>query len=175
MVWSPARPVWLIPIGVFLVAALGFPATPSGITYAPLFVIERSLNANVVHYEAKVKADGRLDPGEPVVAYWIMAAENGRRQALNLLERTKAYGFSIRPDGADDSYKVNLVADRKREIHIYRQGGAVRAETAIDGHRAYLQKIYIHVRKSLVLDTADSAELFGVDVDTAQPRSEKVH
>jgi hypothetical protein len=143
-------------------------------TYLPLFIIERSLNANVVHYEAKLKSDGQLDPVEPLVAYWVMAAEDGRRQALNILERTRAYGFTFHPDGAADSFKVNLVADRKREIRIYRQGPSVRAETTIGGRRAYLQKIYIHVRKSLVLDTAESAELFGVDADTAQPLSEKI-
>ncbi len=59
----------------------------------PLFVIERSVNGNTVHYDAKLK-DGKLDPQQPVVAYWILS-ENGKRQELNLLERLKAYGFSI--------------------------------------------------------------------------------
>src|ERR1700730_4942067 len=66
--------------------------------YLPLFTIERSTNANVVHYEAKVSQDGRLDSREPIIAYWIMAAEDGRRQALNLMERTLAYGFSTRAE-----------------------------------------------------------------------------
>jgi hypothetical protein len=173
MARSPLLWGWLILVCLALVAALNLHAQ-SQVTYLPLFIIERSLNANVVHYEAKIKADGRLDPVEPVIAYWTMAAENGRRQALNLLERTKAYGFTIRPDGAQDAFKMSLVADRNKQIRVYRQGGMARAETMIAGHRAYLQKIYIQVRKSLLLDMAESAELFGVDVDTAQPYSEKV-
>jgi len=59
----------------------------------PLFIIERSKNANVVHYDARLDADGRLDPKEPVVAYWIMLAEDGRRENLNWIEKRKAYGF----------------------------------------------------------------------------------
>src|SRR5689334_9122752 len=40
-----------------------------------LFVIERSKNANVIHYDAHVAKDGSLVASEPVVAYWIMKAE----------------------------------------------------------------------------------------------------
>ena len=46
-------------------------------TYVPLFVIERSMNKNVVHYDAVVTPDGRLNPRQPIVAYWVMAAEDG--------------------------------------------------------------------------------------------------
>ena len=163
----------LKPIALVFAAALSLTAQ-SRITYLPLFIVERSLNANVVHYEAKMRADGSLDPGEPVIAYWIMTAEDGHRQPLNILERARAYGFTTRPDGANDSYIMTLVSDRKREIHIYREGGVVHAETLIGGHHAYLQKIFINVRKSVLFDTADSAELFGLDVDTAQPCYEKI-
>src|SRR5712691_865167 len=74
---------------------------PIGSRYLPLFVIERSVNANVVHYDAKLGPDGKLDPREPVVAYWIMGAEDGRRQDLNAIERLRAYGFSTQVSGAD--------------------------------------------------------------------------
>src|SRR5579864_7633395 len=49
----------------------------------PLFVIAKNTNANAVHYDAELTKDGKLDPNQPVVAYWIMAAENGHRQELN--------------------------------------------------------------------------------------------
>jgi hypothetical protein len=141
--------------------------------YVPLFTIERNINANVVHYEAKVK-DGRLDLREPVVAYWVMATEGGRRQALNLIERTKAYGFTTLAEQIGESYKMFLVSDRKREIRVVDQNGAVHAEVSIAGAQAYLQRIFITARKALLFDTADSAELYGVDVATGQPRYEKV-
>lgn len=40
-----------------------------------LFVLERSTNANVIHYDAKITSDGTTDPKEPVIAYWVMSAE----------------------------------------------------------------------------------------------------
>jgi hypothetical protein len=48
-------------------------------TTQPLFTIERSKNANVLHYEANLTAQGELDPKEPIVIYWIMKAEKGQR------------------------------------------------------------------------------------------------
>ena len=42
------------------------------------------MNANVVHYDARLTADGKLDPKEPVIAYWVMLAKDGHRQKLNL-------------------------------------------------------------------------------------------
>jgi len=141
--------------------------------YVPLFTIERSINANVVHYEAKVK-DGRLDLREPVVAYWVMVAEGGRRQALNFLERTRAYGFTTLAEQIGESYKMFLVSDRMREIRVVDQNGAVHAEAMIAGAQAYLQRIFITARKALLFDTADSAELYGIDIATGKPRYEKV-
>ena len=90
-------------------------------SFVPLFVIERSVNGNTVHYDAKLK-DGKLDPQQPVVAYWILG-ESGKRQELNVLERLKAYGFTIRPDKDPDAYRMTLVADKKKEIRVVRIGG----------------------------------------------------
>jgi len=117
----------------------------------PLFTIEKSSNANRVQYDARVTADGHIDPHQPVVAYWIMAAENGRRQELNLLERAKAYGFTLREDGKD-SYRLWVVSHREKEIHVFRDsGGTVRAEAVIGGRVAWVDKIFIQMRKSFLL------------------------
>src|SRR5579864_6728058 len=115
---------------MFCVAAL--PAFGQ-IDYVPLFTIERNINANVVHYEARLK-DGKLDPHQPVVAYWIMAAEDGRRQELNLLEKVKAYGFNIHPDGVPESYRMVIVADKKKEIHVLHVGRSEEHTSELQSH-----------------------------------------
>ena len=166
---TPLKPVCL---SLLLLASTAL--AQSSDKYVPLFTIERSINANVVHYEAKISKDGRLDLREPVVAYWIMAAEGGRRQALNFLERTRAYGFTTLAEQIGESYKMFLVSDRQREIRVVDQNGAVHAQVTIAGAQAYLQRIFITARKALLFDTAESAELYGIDVATGQPRYEKV-
>jgi len=140
--------------------------------YVPLFVIERSINANVVHYDAKLK-DGKLDPEQPVVAYWIMA-ENGRRQELNFLERLKAYGFTVRPDKEPESFRMTIVSDKKMEIRVFRMGAAVRAEAKIGGCEAYLQKIFIATKKSWLVGLPDYAEITGTDVSTGSECRQRI-
>lgn len=133
-------------------------------SYQPLFVIERSSNANVVHYDAKVGPNGELDPREPVVVYWTMDARDGHRQELNYLEKTRAYGIVVEPGSIQHSYRIALVSEKRLGIRVYRDGGAVRAETIIEGHRAYLHKIYVDVRKRSLLGAPESIELTGTDV-----------
>ena len=141
-------------------------------TLVPLFVIERSVNGNTVHYDAKLK-DGKLDPQQPVVAYWILS-ESGKRQELNLLERLKAYGFTIRPDKEPEAFRMTLVADKKKEIRVFRMGAAVRAQAMIGACEAYLQKIFIVSKKSFMINLPEYADMFGNDMSTGAECHERV-
>ena len=102
---------------IAIAALAAAPYTPlraaDGESFVPLFIIERNVNKNVVHYDAKLR-NGKLDPQQPVVAYWIMG-ESGRRQELNVLERLKAYGFTVKPDKDPESYRLTIVSNKKKE------------------------------------------------------------
>jgi hypothetical protein len=160
----------LLSAAVFFLAAI---RAFGQINYVPLFTIERSTNANVVHYEARLK-DGKIDPHQPVVAYWIMGAEDGRRQELNLLEKIKAFGFNIHPDGVPESYRMVIVSDKKKEIRVVRVGNSVRAEVNIGACNATLRKIFISAHKSFLIGLPDYAEMRGTDLSTGASCSERV-
>jgi hypothetical protein len=140
----------------------------------PLFVIERSTNANVVHYDVNLAPNGEIDPNRPIQAYWIMAALDGHREELSSFERSRAYGFTVEPGVDSHSFRIELVSQKRRAIDVYRQGGLVRAETTIAGRRAYLTKIYVEAHKVLAVPTVRSIELFGVDVATGESLHETV-
>jgi hypothetical protein len=163
------RLAWLL-LGTIFLVSLALAA--DGEAYVPLFIIERSVNKNVVHYDAKLR-NGRLDPEQPVVAYWVMG-EDGRRQELNLLERLKAYGFTVKPDKDPDTFKLTIVSDKKKEIRIVRMGQSVRAEAKIGNCDAYLQKIFIASKKSLLISLPEYAEMIGIDISTGSECHERV-
>jgi hypothetical protein len=140
----------------------------------PLFVIEKSTNANVVHYDARIMPDGELDPRQPVKAYWVMAAEDGRKEDLSSVERQRAFGFTIERDQAANAYRMHLIAQRRRDIYVHRQGSIARAETVIAGHCAYLTKVYVRAHKVLMLPIVEFIELFGTDIATGENVYEKV-
>jgi hypothetical protein len=151
------------------------PAVPAaGIQTQPLFIIERSKNANVVHYDAQIGADGKLDPKQPVIAYWIMLAEDSRREELNWIEKKKAYGFSIKPDASGDAYKMTVVSAPDRQITVKQEGGVARAELDIDGKPAILEKMYINSTEGTFGPKVHYIELHGKDLKSGEKLTEKI-
>ena len=140
----------------------------------PLFVMARSKNANVVHYDVQLTADGDLDPEEPVIAYWVMLAEDGHREDLNWIERQKAYGFMVEPNPAVNGYTMTIAAVPERKMTVRKAAGAVHAEVVIDGHRAAIERIYIEATAGLLGPKVKYVELFGKDLETGEERIEKI-
>jgi hypothetical protein len=157
-----------------VMALLAGPAVAAQIKTSPLFIIERNMNANVVHYDARLTADGKLDPKEPVIAYWIMLAKDGHREKLTWMEKKKAYGFAIKPDPSVNGYKMSLVAAPGRQITVKKEKDAVRAEAVIDGRPAVLEKMYINASGGLTGPKVHYIEVYGKDLQTGEPRREKM-
>jgi len=138
-----------------------------------LFIIERTTNGNIVHYDARLDATGHIDPREPVVVYWTIGSATGKRQNLNYLERTRAYGIHVRAK-ANGRYLLTVVSQKEVEIDVYEDNGKVRAETTIDGHRAYLNRIFANIESTLFLPRVRYVELFGTDVSSGVERYQKI-
>jgi len=108
-----------------------------------------------------------------VVAYWVMGGD-GHHQELNLLEKLKAYGFSIFPDKQPEVFRMTLVSDKKKEIRIVHSGSEVRAEAQIGHCSAHLQKIFIESKKSWMVNLPEYAEMIGSDLQTGAECRERV-
>lgn len=139
----------------------------------PLFFIERTLNANIVRYDAQCDADRGLDPREPVIAYWLLHAEDGRRAPLNLVEKRMAYGFRIDPAPNPGQFFLTLVAFQNRAIQVYLRDGRARAELPIAQRPAYLEKILVSTRGPL--GRPEFLELYGRDCATGGQRRERIN
>jgi hypothetical protein len=139
-----------------------------------LFIIERSTNANVVHYDTRLTADGKLDPKEPVIAYWVMRAEDGHREELTGMEKEKVYGFDIKPDPSVNGYKMTLMAAPQQQITVKKAGDAIRAEMVIGGQPAVLEKIYINASGGLTGTKVHDIMLYGKDLKTGRKCSQKI-
>src|ERR1700733_11852537 len=80
-----------------------------------LFTLARSKNANVVKYAVRPARGGGFDLAAPVEAYWIMLAEDGRREELTWTERQLAYGFSV-SNLSQGSFILHLTACSQRQL-----------------------------------------------------------
>jgi len=153
-----------------LPALFAQPAQAEGLT--SLFQIERSKNTNEIHYAAQVGKDGALDAKEPVSAFWVMKAEDGRREGLTFMERKMAYGVDATARGAE--WDLKLAAAPERAIKLINVGGRWRAQTLISGKSAYLQKIFIKTKEGGVMPTVISIDLYGEDATSGKAIQEHV-
>lgn len=154
--------------------SLPFPARPQTPVRQHLFHIERSKNANIVQYDALVRADGKLFRKEPVIAYWIRLNEQGQEQELSWIQHTFAYGFDVKLDKSRESAVLHMKADVGRDIEVIPVGGVYRATITIDGAPSFFEKMYIDAsRNGWSLDVR-YVELFGSDMETGEVRYEKL-
>ncbi|MFO0673199.1 MAG: DUF4833 domain-containing protein [Polyangiaceae bacterium] len=138
----------------------------------PLFVLERNRNKNFVRYDAKVTSDGAIDAKEPVVAYWIMAEEDGRKEPLSAIERALAYGFTAQQDKKGNVW-LTLTAHKSKSIRVFKDDAGVHAETGIAGKRAYLSKMFVMAGPEFI-PKVTYLDLFGVDAKTGAPLQERL-
>lgn len=156
--------------------ALLFAAAPARASGSEkLFVIERSQNANYVEYDMQTAAGGATDPKEPVVAYWIMGAEKGQREALSWAEK-KAFGFTVKPLAATSpGFELALKASKGRTIGLYPSAGKWRAVMFIANKSAFLTKMFVQVHEGGLIPSVDYIDVFGVDVSTGAPLRERIN
>ena len=160
---------------IFISAVLLIPveSLSNGDRTQHLFKIERNKNANIVQYDVQMKADGKLDPKEPVVAYWIRLAKEGQKEDLKWIEKSFAYGFKAKYDAKTNTAIMDMAAKIKRKIKVLEVKGEYRAETTIDGQSAFLEKIFISSKGKGASTKVNYMELFGKDLKTGEDRYEK--
>jgi hypothetical protein len=144
----------------------------------PLFIIERSKNANEVHYVARLTEKGVLDVHKPVHAFWINWEKDSTgkcREGLNLVEQRMAYGFSVDHSRSPHSCTMKLVCFKNRPIRVNLSEGTARAETIISGKSAHLIKIsVVTCEKKKVMPQVLSVTVYGTDIATGETVEETI-
>ena len=126
-----------------------------------LFTLGRSSNANVVKYAVRAGKDGRLLTSAPVEAYWLMLAENGRREELTWTERELAYGFSV-SDVSAQGCTLHLAACADRALRVSAANGGYRVELAIAHSPAILHSVFVQLDSGALLPSVRHVEVSGV-------------
>lgn len=169
---SSNAPAMLL-VAFLLVLLGGVSAEAAGSCPKHLFVIERSKNANIVVYDANRGPQGDLVASKPIVAYWLLNAEQGERKELNLIERQRAYGFEVKPGNTPGTFAMAFKADRKRRLTIRTLNHCPVMTGLIDGRDAILQKMYVKSNENSVTPKVEYVEFFGEDIATKKPLHEK--
>lgn len=139
-----------------------------------LFTIERSLNANVVVYEALTESTGDFVPRRPVNVTWILKAGSGEREGLNFIEKG-VYGYHVEPPRPDGSVVIRLKARKNLPITLRKDGECAVAWAPISGREARLEKVWVQVKgKGLFSRTVEYLDLIGVDPESSGEVRERI-
>jgi hypothetical protein len=141
-----------------------------------LFYIERSSNSNTVIYTANLDASGKLDPKEPVVAYWRWYNIDGHKKTLNFAERMLAYGIkAVKHDGPNGSYSFKLAALPERTIYVgLDEKGNPEAFGKTGNRWVKLVYVYLEVDDHGLLPDVTAMDFFGIDKATGKAVREHV-
>lgn len=137
-----------------------------------LFTIGRNKNANIVVYDASMTS-GALTASDPVTVYWIMKAQQGQRENLNVIERDKAYGFDVEPGEKPGTFSMTLKADKKKAITVLVRKGCPVALATIGGKPGILQRMFVQSKEELIEPKVEYIEIFGQDPATGASLYEK--
>jgi hypothetical protein len=159
----------LVVVAVAVLTAL----SASAQSIEKLFFIQRSKNANEVHYDARVTKEGTLDPKDPVEGYWLNKAEDNSRKPISLIQRI-AYGFDVSAVNGDGTHTMKLKAFPDRPLTLLRVDGRWRARVQIAGKQAYMTKLYVATDESGVMPTVLYVDVFGEEVGTGAKVQEHI-
>ena len=127
-----------------------------------LFTLARNTNANVLKYAVRTGKDGRLDGSNPIEAYWLMLAENGRREQLTWTERRFAYGFST-SNATDRGCTLRLTACPERELRVRAVDDGYRAEVTIAKQAIALKRIFVFAEPHSLFPSVRFVEISGTN------------
>ena len=164
-------PITVACLAIALLPAPGYADDPA---QQSLFKIERSKNANIVQYDVRVEADGKLAKKKPVIAYWIRPGKEERIRSLNWIQRTFAYGFKAKLNDSRDSVTLDLVADIGRLIQVNLVDGKYLASMSIDGIESTIDKLYIHSTGSGASTSVEYIDLRGTGIDSGEAHYERI-
>ena len=153
---------------------------PAWSTDLPLFIIQRSKNANEVQYSLQVDDRCRLASDTPVSAVWkLLAVSPDKTASLSVFDQL-AYGVA-QQHVADNEVSFSLKAlEQKRitaRVTVPPQSGtcAAQAQTDIQGQRAVLERIYVQTEEGWLKPKVLYVDVFGTSVDTrATPVQERL-
>lgn len=136
-----------------------------------IFYIQRSLNPNTVVYAANLDASGKLDPKEPVKAFWRRYNRGGYVKQLSLPERMLAYGVkAVMQDGPNGSYSFTVAALPERKIYVgLDDKGHPEAFSKVGNRWVRLVYVYLEVDDSGFMPDVSAMDLFGYDKASGKP------
>jgi hypothetical protein len=132
-----------------------------------LFVINRSKDADEIHYAVNLDASGKIDQQNPISVYWVKHSEGGKQVPLTWIQKRYAYGVGISKTEADEiSFYLFSKTD---QLFNVRKDNADRygAFTTLNNMTIRADSLYIQIDGGSFLQPSIAAiHIFGQDIES---------
>ena len=159
------------PLSIILLTLLVFPL-PAWSKDLLLFVIQRSKNANEVHYYLRVDDHCNLASDTPVYALWKLLEESPEKtKPLSVFDQL-AYGIAqqtVTEHGVSFSLKALATKRMKARATPTAPPGpcAPMVRTDIQGQEAILERVYVQTEEGFPKPKVVYIDIFGKSVDAS--------
>ena len=140
-----------------------------------VFYLQRSTNSNTVVYAARFLDNGKLDPRQPVMAYWRRFNTTGERLPLKMIEDSFAFGVRARATDDPDVFTLHVVSyPERRAILRLVEPGRAELLLPVDGRRMRMRYAYVDVDESGLVPSVREVVVTGHDVQTGRALVERI-
>jgi len=108
-----------------------------------LFKIERSRDADVIHYEANLLEDGSLNVVDPIRIYWVKHTRKGETGPLTKIQNSLAYGLKI-IEAIPEKVEFQFVSFDQPMILRKTENGKYRVFTFFEAKEVEVERLYVH-------------------------------
>ncbi len=135
-----------------------------------LFFIQRNISKNVVVYDANLTDDGRLDVKNPAKVYWkrYNNYQGGKVRELKWIERNMAYKLKIYDTDTKKSTASIISYKATKFDIIQRDDGQIEAVVTINGRKARMHYIFMHMVEDSFFHEVNYLEVGGKDLETGE-------
>jgi Domain of unknown function (DUF4833) len=176
-IWGLFLGFWLMVMyPLSIKAQTQYPTPPD--KYGRLFYIQRSGNINTIVYDANFTGVKTFNSESPINAYWIRYADKGETRPLNYIQRTFAYGVSVKKSNKPNEFIFNLVSYSKKKLTLSIDSyGNPFAIMEVNGKELKLHHVFVKIEPGSMFTMAPKVnyvEIFGKDLKTGAAIYEKI-
>lgn len=132
-----------------------------------LFVINRSRDADEIHYAVNLDKSGNIDQQNPIRVYWVKHSEGGKQAPLTWIQKRYGYGVGISKTEADE-ISFYLISKTDQLFNV-RKDNADRygAFTTLNNMTIRADSLYIQFDGGSFLQPSIAAiHIFGQDIES---------
>lgn len=168
----------LILIISFSYLKYAYPQEPGSNNQKPLFIIERSRDADYLVYDAGKNRNDRPEDSAPIDVYWIKRGKNNRSEPLTRIQNQYGYGIEVleRSTGPDGEWHFRIVAFPWYTFTLKQNGGKdYRVYIQVADGEIEVEKLYVNfTNNSFWHPEVSYVILYGLDPDTGARYTETI-